>query len=131
MLKKYFAFFLLVFTVFMIWKSSYFTSFGGKTESYLYRNSSTAEITDDKVKTFFSLSTGESIIVNGEDYIKVLNDYEASIVFIEKAEGGESIYAYSDKINFLKVEKSKKVNMQIYVKNGNMKVGFPIIFGSY
>ena len=131
MLKKYFAFFLLVFSVFMIWKSSYFTSFGGATESYLYRNSSTAVVTDDKVKAFFSLSTGERIALNGEDYQSVLCKYGAKIVFTEQAEGGQSIYAYSDKIAFLKVVNGEKINMQIFVKDGNMKVGFPLIYGSY
>ena len=77
--------------------------------------------------------TGESCeIFTGEINVdKILADFSAEIVFIEETAEQTSYYAYSDKIKYLKILDGKKVNLHISTSSEKIKIGSPIIFGSF
>lgn len=63
----------------------------------------------------------------------ILEYYSATTVFTESGEWGQSVYAYSKNIKYQKVINGKTINVHIH-KNaftGEIKIGFPIIYGSF
>ncbi len=67
------------------------------------------------------------------EFDKLLNYYSATTVFTEKGEWGQSVYAYSKNVKYKKEINGKTVNVHIH-KNavtGEIKIGFPIIYGSF
>ena len=77
--------------------------------------------------------TGESceIFTLGRNVQEILSDFSAKTVFIEETAEQTSYYAYSDKIQYLKIINGKKVNLHISVSSEKIKMGSPVIFGSF
>ena len=65
------------------------------------------------------------------DYEKVLSKFDATVKFTEKVDGVTSLYAYSSKIKTYIIVKGQKINLHIALKNTGMKIGSPLIFGSF
>ena len=74
---------------------------------------------------------GEACVINKEDLEKLLKDFRATIIFSEEIDGGINYYAYSPKIRYRARVKGKRVNLHAFIKNDRVKVGSPVIFGSY
>lgn len=64
---------------------------------------------------------------------EILLFYDASVVFTENGEWGQSVYAYSKNLRYKTHINGKAVNIQIHKNNDaqTTKIGFPIIYGSY
>ena len=136
MFKRYFIVFLSV--AFML--SLYFTvnkplfsDYADRYELYLKENSSVAEIVnaDNYSFPFYVSVKGEACVVKYGDEMKIIGDFNAETVFTEEIKDAVIIYAYSEKIPYEKIVKGKKVNLQIVKRNDVIKVGSPLIYGSF
>lgn len=104
-------------------------------EIYLenYSSSSSIVMLND-INTYKTLSniSGESCRVRGhvtkED---IISRFNAQLVLVEKHEGGTSYYAYAKTIKYIATVGGKKVNLHVFVEKNGIKVGSPIIFGSF
>lgn len=136
MFKRYFIVFLSV--AFML--SLYFTvnkplfsDYADRYELYLKENSSVAEIVnaDNYSFPFYVSVKGEACVVKCGDEKEIIGDFNAEIIFTEETDDAVIIYAYSKKIPYEKIVSGKKVNLQIAKRNGVIKVGSPLIYGSF
>lgn len=135
MFKRYFIVFLSV--AFML--SLYFTvnkplfsDYADRYELYLKENSSTSEIVnaDNYSFPFYVSVKGEACVVKCDEK-EIIGDFNAEIVFTEETDDAVIIYAYSKKIPYEKIVNGKKVNLQIAKRNDVIKVGSPLIYGSF
>ena len=78
--------------------------------------------------------------IKGECYIFNINEFcldeflkqiEASIIFTESLSNVSCYYAYSPKIKYLETVKGKLINVHIAISETYVKVGCPIIYGSF
>ena len=136
MFKRYFIVFLSV--AFML--SLYFTvnkplfsDYSDRYELYLKENSSVAEIVnaDNYSFPFYVSVKGEACVVKCGDEKEIIGDFNAKIIFTEETDDAVIIYAYSKKIPYEKIVSGKKVNLQIAKRNDVIKVGSPLIYGSF
>lgn len=136
MFKRYFIVFLSV--AFML--SLYFTvnkplfsDYADRYELYLKENSSVAEIVnaDNYSFPFYVSVKGEACVVKCGDEKEIIGDFNAETVFTEEIKDAVIIYAYSEKIPYEKIVNGKKVNLQIVKRNDVIKVGSPLIYGSF
>lgn len=136
MFKRYFIVFLSV--AFML--SLYFTvnkplfsDYADRYELYLKENSSIAEIVnaDNYSFPFYVSVKGEACVVKCGDEKEIIGDFNAEIIFTEETDDAVIIYAYSKKIPYEKIVKGKRVNLQIAKRNDVIKVGSPLIYGSF
>lgn len=136
MFKRYFIVFLSV--AFML--SLYFTvnkplfsDYADRYELYLKENSSVAEIVnaDNYSFPFYVSVKGEACVVKCGDEKEIIGDFNAEIIFTEETDDAVIIYAYSKKIPYEKIVSGKKVNLQIAKRNDVIKVGSPLIYGSF
>ncbi len=99
---------------------------------YLNSNSSLCEETVQD-RLLLAGKTGESFCFEkGEIEIEqIFDDFRAEIIMVEEIEEGQSIYAYSKKIPCYKIIKGKKINLHVFVAKDTVKVGAPLIFGSF
>ena len=75
--------------------------------------------------------TGEATVINNSDVDKILKDFSAETVFYEEVGDITEIYAFSKKIRYKKSVGGKIVNLHIIKNKTTIKVGSPIIFGSF
>lgn len=136
MFKRYFIVFLSV--AFML--SLYFTvnkplfsDYADRYELYLKENSSIAEIVnaDNYSFPFYVSVKGEACVVKCGDEKEIIGDFNAEIIFTEETDDAVIIYAYSKKIPYEKIVSGKKINLQIAKRNDVIKVGSPLIYGSF
>ena len=104
-------------------------------EIYLENYSSSADIvTLSDINTYKALSniSGESCRVGGHVTINdIFNRFNAQLVLVENHEGGTSYYAYAQIIKYKATLQGKTVNLHVFVGENGIKVGSPIIFGSF
>ena len=108
--------------------------FEGDKEYYLYSPSSQAQIKKSVNLLEVPFIRGESVTINHsskELLEKVLADYDAKIVKVEKFDGGVSYYCYSCKLKDGIVLDGEFVNLQVAIKKESTVIGTPIIFGGY
>ena len=75
---------------------------------------------------------GESCVVqDGVTAEQILSDFNATIVRVEQHCLGKSIYAYSGKIKYKKRVFGCIVNLHIEISDSGVRVGSPIIYGSF
>ena len=75
---------------------------------------------------------GESCVLNKNySIIDIVNYFNAEEVFTEEINTNKIIYYYSPKIKYLQVIKGERVNLQVCITEKNIKVGAPLIFGSF
>ena len=86
-----------------------------------------------KLQYFLCLNKkGESCVVqDGITAEQILSDFNATIVRVEQHCSGKSIYAYSSKIKYKKRVFNRIVNLHIEVSESGIRVGSPIIYGSF
>ncbi len=93
------------------------------------------ELTKSKDILFTNI-LGEEVIFSdvkdeGEKIEKVVNTLSGRVVKNEEFNGGVNIYGYSGKISGDIDMNGRSVNFQIYAKGGVLKIGSPILVGSY
>ncbi len=128
-------FILILYFLTLVNSTSYFENFKGTHEIYLGSSSSCAEVIcvdGKKVKNYLGKS-GEAVFIEGDSVSvdNIMHEFDASIVFTEQVENGESYYAYSKSIRYRKTVKGKVVNLQIYKSEKGIKIGSPLIYGSF
>ncbi len=126
--------FVAVTLAFIVNGGSYLKGFSGEYEYYLNGYSSTATIIKSESRTIFPLSkTGEAVALEngGVSVAEILDKLSAKPVFSEVIEQGESVYAYSPLIKISKLINGKRVNVQIFTAKDKIKIGVPIIYGSF
>ena len=133
-----FLFIAVLSILYVINTSFYLKNLDGRFEVYLVSNSSNAEIVSldkNEVSLCFS-KVGEACLLEEKlDVEKILSTFNATLVFVEEIEGqdykGTSYYAYSDEIKYKKIINGKKINLHIFTCEEYVKVGTPLIYGSF
>ena len=107
----------------------------GEYEVYLESYSSTKSIlkVDSKKYKFVLGVKGESFCldVKGFNLCEFLNKVGARLVFSEQLSDVTCYYAYSPKIKYLESVRGKLINIHIVISESLVKVGSPIIYGSF
>lgn len=83
---------------------------------------------------FIKGKTGESCVLsydNGKKPVDVANVLGGKILFSENTEEGVSYYGFSNKVKYKKTVNGTAVNFQIFCGESQMKIGLPLIFGSF
>ena len=126
---------LTVFGVYFCTQTPLFYGYGDTFEISTLSSSSKAlfQNVNEREYRFSFNRTGESceIFTDEISVDKILEDFSAKVVFIEETAEQTSYYAYSDKIKYLKILDGKRVNLHISTSNEKIKIGSPIIFGSF
>ncbi len=123
---------LSLFTIFLLFLLGAFPTFLGLTknsEVYQCSYSSSCDILDG---TFSFLKTGEGgVLKEGVTRREVMERFEARLVFTEEVDGVVNYYCYSEKIKCSSLIKGKKINLHFAERGVAVKVGTPLIFGSF
>ncbi|MBQ9514042.1 MAG: hypothetical protein IJR66_03585 [Clostridia bacterium] len=119
--------------IFSINGTPLFSDYGLNGEVYLKSYSSSCKILKNDERGFLAeiYKTGEATEVNSADAERILKDFSATTVFIEETDGIKEIFAYSKKIRYKKRINGKIINLHIITTKNTVKVGSPIIFGSF
>ncbi len=136
--KGVFTFLVCVFVVgvsFYINSTSLFYTFNGKNEVYLNYNSSNAKIiaiNKEDIKNFIS-KKGEAIFIEKKGLCpyKLMEEFSAKLILVEKTNEGVSYYAYFKDIKYVKNVKGEKINLHIFISDKGTKIGSPLIYGSF
>lgn len=140
MQKKAFNFLVAVVSVvvfillFLANTSFYLKDFNGQFEVYNFSSSSNATITSTKKEDmkYILNKTGEGCFLSENIEInEILSMLSASVVFTESTENGTSYYAYCSNIKMGKMINNRKINVQIHISEQGIKIGTPIIYGSF
>ena len=102
-------------------------------EYYLYSFSSQANIVNDPTPLDLLFVTGKSVRVETEEVNldELLSHYGAKVLFTERLDGAVSYYCYSPKLKSPVVLDGKSVNLHIIVKDKELVLGSPVVFGGY
>ena len=102
-------------------------------EYYLYSFSSQANIVTDPTLLDLLFVTGESARIKTEEtnLDELLSFYGAKVLFTEDLDGAVSYYCYSSKLKSPVVLDGKSVNLHIIVKDKEIVLGSPVVFGGY
>ncbi len=90
--------------------------------------------TIDKSQFKFVLGVkGESFTIDVKDFCleDFLTKIDGDICFIENLENVVCYYGYSKKVKYLEMINGKIINVHIAISKSYVKVGFPIIYGSF
>ena len=112
-----------------------FSSFSSKTEVYQRKNSSCADVTsisNEQLPLSF-YRYGEAVTFDGKNFRleEILDAFNASLKFTEQTEFGVSYYAYSKDLKYSCLVKGEKINLHVFINQDSVKLGSPILFGSY
>ncbi len=112
-----------------------FSAFPFETEKeyYLYSFSSQADIKKDPVPLDLLFVKGESVRIKTDEVNldEWLSLYGAKVLFTENFDDGISYYCYSPKLKTPILLDDKSVNLHIIVKEKELVLGSPIVFGGY
>lgn len=102
-------------------------------EYYLYSLSSQANIVNEPALLDLLFVTGESARIKTEEINleELLSNYGANVLFTENVDGALSYYCYSPKLKSPVVLDGKSVNLHIIVKDKEVVLGSPVVFGGY
>ena len=133
-----FLFIAVLSILYVINTSFYLKNLDGRFEVYLVSNSSNAEIVSldkNEVSLCFS-KVGEACLLEEKlDVNEILLRFNAKLVFTEEIDGegykGTCYYAYTEEIRYEKIIDGKKINLHIYSCEEYVKVGTPLIYGSF
>ena len=138
MIKKVFVLllsFVMVISLFVFNNAPIFKNYADEYEVYLNDFScSNSIIRVDKNKfPFIFNAKGQSAVIKKENFYleNFLLDFGAKLVFVESGEDYSCYYAYSPNFKQSKIINEKKVNLHIAIKKDSVKVGSPIIYGSF
>ena len=113
-------------------KSPVFKSYASEYELYLTAGSfgdNIAYATDKDFKDYTKIK-GESCFV-AVSYEQVLKDFAATHIYSEETAEGTSYYAYSPRIKYKVCIDGEAVNIHYFAGKTHVKLGTPIIFGSF
>ena len=74
---------------------------------------------------------GEACEMEKTELEKLFLDFNASLLFSEEIDGGINYYAYSPKIKYRTKINGQTINLHVFLGKDKIKVGTPVIFGSY
>ncbi len=115
--------------------STYFDEYNGTYEVYLSSNSSKAKIisVDKRKSDTFVCKTGEAIFIENSEFDvdEIFEDFNAELIFTEETDEGISYYGYSREVKFQKRINGNVINIQVFKGNKGIKIGLPIIYGSF
>ncbi|MBO7149581.1 MAG: hypothetical protein J6V71_01680 [Clostridia bacterium] len=138
MLKKCMVIFssiVLIIAMFCIGNMPLFTNKSGSYEVYLENSSNSQSIINVNIRDFALIfnKKGESVYIEnkGFELHNFLCEMKANLLFIEEIDGKVSYYAYSPKLKYMQRVKSHNVNLHVVVGESMVKVGSPIIYGSF
>ena len=137
MLKKVIAVLLCLTALACCWQINSQPVFEKYASSYeiseLYSNSNARlKFAEKKEYVLSFLRTGESVtIYENFSAQELLATLGAKEIFTEQTEFGVSVYAYSKQLPYRKIINGEIVNVQIFIGDGKVVVGSPIIFGSF
>ena len=104
-------------------------------EVYLSSYSASTNIKKIKTEDFkFVLGVkGESYVMSVEDFCidEFLDLVQAKVVLSEQFSDLVCYYGYSPKIKYLESINGKPINVHIAIRENCVKIGFPIIYGSF
>ena len=112
-----------------------FSGFAAEYEVYSMANGSNGmieHVNSNKYYTF-ALKYGEACVIDVGEFCQqqFLNQYNAKTILTERTSHGFSVYAYSPQIKYCTYIKGEKINLHLFIGEQAVKVGSPIIFGSY
>lgn len=98
-----------------------------------YSNSSSIKTINIKNYPFIFSIKGESCTLNIQEFdlINFLNQMNAKLLFSERLEHCISYYAYSPSIKYQQLVNNEIVNLQVVISTDYVKLGSPIIYGSF
>lgn len=136
MLKKCAVPFAVIIAVILIVFVSIAPIFNGYSTTFeIYRGDSGSQIqtVDYKGYVLAGKIKGEAVTIDkqGFDLDKFLRAFRAKIKVMETVGQGVNYYAYSTKIPYSQRVKGKTVNLQIFMGETTVKVGTPMIYGSF
>ena len=105
-------------------------------EIYLSGGSSSKIITvnTNSVKFIFG-KKGEAYVISDDvSEEEILERLNATKIFVEQTEFGKSVYAYSEEIDYSTTLYGREINVHLHFSNAEdakIKIGFPLIFGSF
>jgi len=103
-------------------------------EVYFTNYSSTHCQKTDKNNFKFILGVkGESCTLEVGEFCleEFLSQMEVNVYFIENLENTVCYYGYSPKVKYLEMINGKIINVHIVISKNYVKIGFPIIYGSF
>ena len=138
MFKKMLVLFLALLTFiscYFTFEKPIFKDYSGDYTLYVNSNSSNAimvDLSDNSYPLVFN-KTGESVCFESSDFElqTLLNKYSAKLIFTEKIEDGICYYAFSPKIKYQKIVNGSKINLHVFIGEGRVVLGAPVIFGSF
>ena len=112
-----------------------FNGYANKCEIYLDDCSNSKAILTIKNHEypFIFNKKGESVCVEKQNFElhSFLLQMSARIVFSERVDGKTSYYAYSPKLKYIERLNNHAINLHIVIGENSVKVGSPIIYGSF
>ncbi len=112
-----------------------FIDYADNYEIYRQSNSSNATISTASAvaATFMSGKTGESCQISADGFSveQFLQDFNAKVCLVEKTQTTVSYYAYSKRIPYRQTIGGKTVNLHVCISQNTVKLGSPIIYGSF
>lgn len=145
-MKKFIAFFLLVFLFYITFNSGNNPVFGacgagnaGSAYTFYYKQGNTGRIEicearkAEETKARLKNIKGESLSYQTDEseFERLISKYNIKVTFTEEAGKIKSAYGFSNKFNnFLYID-GKKINVQISYDNGYITIGTPVIFGGF
>ena len=112
-----------------------FLDFSSDYEVYSMANGSNGNIESANLSNYytFTLKYGEACVISTSSFCQqqFLKQYNAQLIFIETLDHGKSVYAYSPQIKYCTYINGEKINLHLFIGDSQVKVGSPIIFGSY
>ncbi len=140
-MKKFCALLLIFSSIFLVVCSAYINSttylekYNGRYEVYLLSSSSNAKImqVDKRSSSLFVSKRGEAVFLENSILSpnEIFDSLSAKQVFIEETEEGISYYGFSNKIKFKKMINGKVINVHVFKSERGIKIGLPIIYGSF
>lgn len=135
MFKKIACFAFCIIIIVGVWLTSatpIFANYSNTYELYIGSSSSNAKIVSAGIKEypFIKNVKGESCIVDCT-VENVISDFNAVVIFTEQTAEGVSYYAYSKDLKKSKILRGEEINLHVFVGKDYVKVGSPIIFGSF
>ncbi len=121
---------LTVLLIFLLNGVPIFNSLSNDIEIYEHSYSSSCILLNDKNYSFFK--TGEGAVVKtGIQVSDIIDYFNAEVKNWQSSNGITNYYCFTKEIKGYKKLFNTKINLHIAVKEGVIKIGTPIIFGSF
>ena len=134
MLKRLALVFSIVFILLLLSAFNFeyaFKEYGGKEYFYKGPKSSFATEKEGDILNFLGISGQASFIAGKKDASEIINGLKAKIIFEENIDGIKNYYCYSPHLRYGITLNGKTVNLHVSLSDKGIKLGSPVIFGSY